>query len=96
MTTNAKGIFVFGTLSNPFDPVVTHAYWTGLNIDWTTYPNTSAGTVNQNCAGWSYNTSTSAPYGTFAMGDQTDTRAIYWSFNAFCNLKEYYLVCIEQ
>ncbi len=33
LTTDANGIFVFGTLSNSFG--TTGTYWTGLNADWT-------------------------------------------------------------
>ena len=94
MTTNANKLFTFGTLDNPFDAVPTDMYWTGLNLDWTTYPD--QGGNNQNCSGWSYNTSNAAPYGTFAMGGLTDNGAIYWSFNAFCHIQQFYLICVQQ
>lgn len=94
MTTNANGIFVFGTLSNPFVAAGMPSYWTGMDADWTTYPN--AGGYNQNCAGWSYNTSEAAPFGTFATGNQTGTQAIHSSYNAYCSHKDYHLACFEQ
>jgi hypothetical protein len=84
---------VFGTLDAVFAPSAV-LYWTGLQSDWTTYP--AIGGDNQNCNGWSYNTSQSSPFGTFGLGGYTDSHAIYQSHNAYCDQQQYHLVCVEQ
>jgi len=93
MTTGGNGLFVFGTLKNPFDPNGADTYWTGLSPDWTTFPPTNG--ANQNCLGWSYNADI-WNRGTFGQGGATDSKAIYGSYNALCTDKSYHLICVEQ
>jgi hypothetical protein len=93
MTTGGNGLFVFGALRHPLDPNGADTYWTGLNSDWTTFPFTNG--ANQNCSGWSYNADIWYR-GTFGQGGQTDSKAIYGSYDALCTDKSYHLLCVEQ
>jgi len=91
MLTDAKGIFVFGTLDNAFvsDPA---PYWSGLSSDWTTVADTPD---NQHCDGWTYG-GDSPPYGSKASADSIDSNSIYAVSGASCNGRPAYLVCVEQ
>ncbi len=94
MTTGGSGLFLFGALKNPFDPDVNDKYWTGLNLDWTTYPFTNG--ANQNCNGWSYNADIWIR-GTFGLGGLKDSSSIYGSYDAACNATpSYHLICVQQ
>lgn len=83
MTTNANGIFVFGSLTSSFLGVMT-SYWTGLNADWTTF--------GTHCTGW---TTTG---GNSRVGDGTPTNgnSITGMSNIPCSSVTPYLLCVQQ
>ncbi len=92
MTTNANGIFVFGTLTNSFGAGSTK-YWSGLNADWTTDTTNlcndsgqpwddSSGGVNHGTKG-----DEAATDGTAAGGAGTPPQ---------CNNSTRTLLCVEQ
>ncbi|MCB1144914.1 MAG: putative Ig domain-containing protein [Leptospiraceae bacterium] len=89
-TTNAAGIYVYGTATNPFDSGVAKEYWTGMSLsgfngNWVNYANTG------DCTGW---TSTSNS-GKVGSSDQTDYTAIRNSSTISCSTAKY-LLCVEQ
>lgn len=82
MTTNANGIFPFGTLTNSFETAAI-PYWTGLNTNWTTSANT--------CSNWS------SMAGNGQVGQATPTtNASISGASSPCNGAVPFLLCVQQ
>ncbi len=84
MTTNAAGIFAFGTLSNSFTSGATVSYWTGLRNTWESSSN--------DCSDWT--SSSSGQSGRTGDSSATDSTSIRNNTPA-CNT-QWYLLCVEQ
>ncbi len=82
MTTNANGIFIFGTLANSFE-VAAIPYWTGLNTNWTTSANI--------CSNWA----SMAGNGQVGQATPTTNASISGASQA-CNMSVPYLLCVQQ
>ncbi|MCP5497886.1 MAG: DUF1554 domain-containing protein [Leptospiraceae bacterium] len=72
-TTDANGIFTFGTLSATFG---TGSWWTGLNADWT---------AGDNCVSWTDNIVDIGNYGT----SSTNSLSVYQNFRFCDDLTTY-------
>ena len=83
-TTNAAGIFVYGTATNTISNV-SLGVWTGLNIDWT---NTAG-----DCTAW---TSTAGTTGRGSAAFNTSDDMISIDQAAACTASAYSLYCVEQ
>ncbi|HNN80300.1 MAG TPA: DUF1554 domain-containing protein [Leptospiraceae bacterium] len=84
LTTNAGGIFTFGTLTNSFGTGATVSYWTGLRNNWQSSSN--------DCSDWT--NSTGGIDGRTGDSTATNSNAIRNNTPA-CNTF-WYLVCVEQ
>ncbi len=84
-TTNASGIFVFGTATNVMSNTIYAGVWTGLSTDWT---NTAG-----DCTAW---TSTAGTTGRGSSGFNTTDDLISIEQTAACNATAYRLYCVEQ
>jgi Protein of unknown function (DUF1554) len=83
-TTNSNGIFVFGTMANPFIVTSAALYFTGLTTTWQTSANT--------CSNW---TSSSGSVNS-QLGTPSSQSSDAISFStSICNLTQT-LVCVEQ
>lgn len=82
LTTNANGIFPFGTLTNSFESAAI-PYWTGLNTNWTTSANT--------CSNWS----TIAGNGQVGQATPTTGASISGAASP-CNGTVPFLLCVQQ
>lgn len=84
LTTNAGGIFNFGTLTNSFGTGATISYWTGLRNNWQSSSN--------DCSDWT--SSSSSLDGRTGDNTATDSSSIRNNTPA-CNTF-WYLACVEQ
>jgi hypothetical protein len=97
-TTNAKGIFIFGTATNGFTFPTTDA-WTGLNPDWTTYYDWQWDPINAitvwgpACFHWSDGSASSM--GTMGYAESIISNMIN-GWTATCNGTVEKLICVEQ
>ena len=83
-TTNAAGIFVYGTATNTISNI-SLGVWTGLNIDWT---NTAG-----DCTAW---TSIAGTTGRGSAAFNTSDDMISIDQAAACTASAYSLYCVEQ
>ena len=83
-TTNAAGIFVYGTATNTISNTSV-GVWTGVNIDWT---NTAG-----DCTAW---TSTAGTTGRGSAAFNTSDDMISIDQAAACTASAYSLYCVEQ
>ncbi|HNF16153.1 MAG TPA: DUF1554 domain-containing protein, partial [Leptospiraceae bacterium] len=84
MTTNAGGVFPFGTLTNSFTSGATVSYWTGLRSTWDSSSN--------DCSDW---TSSSAG-SNGRTGDSSATDSTSIRNNTPSCSTQWYLLCVEQ
>ena len=84
LTTNADGIFVFGTLTNSFTGTGEN-FWTGLSTDWRT-------NVTNYCSSWS--DGSGGDYGSTGDGNSNDGASINDSAPS-CNTTRK-LICVQQ
>nr|WP_081099198.1 DUF1554 domain-containing protein [Leptospira weilii] len=107
MTTNSSGMFDFASgarLENPFTLQGESGQWTGFNSNWTAW---KSGGLPVTCDSW--NSSTSARYGSFGSSTRTDSDILAAnisarrSFTASCATVgsgygpyKFGLVCVEQ
>lgn len=84
MTTNAAGIFPFGTLTNSFTSGATVSYWTGLRNTWESSSN--------DCSDWT----SSAGGSNGRTGDSSATDSTSIRNNTPSCSTQWYLLCVEQ
>lgn len=87
-TTNASGIFTFGSLTNSFDSGAQKEYWTGfrgVGFEW------QLGLYR--CSDWT--NGTSGQTGRFGLSDATSYNSISTGVQNNCNLTKH-LLCAEQ
>ena len=87
MTTNANGIFVFGTLTNSFDAGAGVNYWTGLQNNWTLSP--------KHCTAWTNGVGGGPNTGQSGLSNATNQQAVAAPVFIDCGTLTR-LLCVEQ